>query len=117
MIYTEYFHPRSKQQHNNYLEKHSAPASISNRKTFWQLQVGPGGRQGEMKMLDDYTVDAIPLHQKGPIALGRTDGVRPSCLSRSQSYCVWKWRFSHSIVQHLCICLRSRALLADIVIA
>ncbi len=54
--------------------KPPSPSTIE--KHYRQLKVGPGGRQGEMKMLDDYTEDAILLHQKGLIAVGRTDECR-----------------------------------------
>lgn len=75
-----------------------------------------------MKGLGDYLKDAIFLHQKGLIAQGRVDDLRPSCFISSSLCCLITmvlWLEIPNVllltaIQCLSICLGSWALLADI---
>lgn len=89
-ITTNFFH-LLKQQHCNYAENCESPAVIE--KHCGQLKGGPGGRQEQMKPLNDNNKAALPFRQKGLAATGQN--LWPGCfISWSHSSRVQKCQIS-----------------------
>lgn len=82
-----------KQPHTNYLENRKAPVSISARKTFQTAESRPRRKVGGNENVGWLHRGCNTIYsQKGLIALGRVDGLRPS--SPGRKIAEWKCQTS-----------------------